>query len=48
LVGNLKGKKPYGRPKRRWEDIRMDIREVRWELWTGFKWLRTESSGVLL
>jgi hypothetical protein len=28
LVGNPEGKKPLGRPRRRWEDgIRMDIRE---------------------
>ena len=29
LVGKPKGKKPMGRPKRRWEDnIKMDIQEV--------------------
>ena len=29
LVGKPKGKKPLGRPGRRWEDIiKMDIREV--------------------
>jgi hypothetical protein len=29
LVGNPEGKKPLGRPRRRWEDgIRMDLREI--------------------
>jgi hypothetical protein len=29
LVGKPKGKRPLGRPKRRWEDgIRMDLREI--------------------
>jgi hypothetical protein len=29
LVGKLKGKRPLGRPRRRWEDgIRMDVREI--------------------
>ena len=31
LVGKLKGKRPYGRPKHRWEDnIKMDLQEVGW------------------
>jgi hypothetical protein len=29
---NLKGKRPLGRPRRRWEDnIRMDLREIGWK-----------------
>jgi len=29
LVGKLEGKRPLGRPRRRWEDnIKMDIQEV--------------------
>jgi hypothetical protein len=29
LMGKPKGKKPLGRPRRRWEDeIRMDFREI--------------------
>jgi hypothetical protein len=32
LVGRLEGRRPLGRPRRRWEDnIKMDIREVGWE-----------------
>ena len=30
LVGKPEGKRPLGRPRRRWEDnIRMDLQEVR-------------------
>jgi hypothetical protein len=32
LVGKPEGKRPLGRPKRRWEDnIRIDLSEIRWE-----------------
>jgi len=27
LVGKLEGRRPLGRPRRRWEDIRMDLQE---------------------
>jgi hypothetical protein len=28
-VGNPEGKRPFGRPRRRWEDnIKMDLREI--------------------
>jgi hypothetical protein len=31
LVGKPEGKRPLGRPRRRWEDgIRMDLRETGW------------------
>jgi hypothetical protein len=31
LVGKPEGKRPLGRPRRRWEDnIKMDIEEVEW------------------
>jgi hypothetical protein len=33
LVGRPEGRRPLGRPRRRWEDnIKMDIREVGWEV----------------
>jgi hypothetical protein len=33
LVGKPEGKRPLGRPKRRWKDgIRMDLREIDWEV----------------
>jgi hypothetical protein len=37
LVGNPKGKRPLGRPKRRWVDnIKMDLREIGWD---GMDWI---------
>jgi hypothetical protein len=27
-VGKLEGKRPLGRPRHRWEDIKMDLQEV--------------------
>jgi hypothetical protein len=37
LVGNLDGRRPLGRPRRRWEDnIKMDLREVGWG---GMDWI---------
>ena len=31
LVGNTEGKRPLGRPRRRWEDnIKMELEEVAW------------------
>jgi hypothetical protein len=36
LVGKPEGKRPLGRPRHRWVDnIRMDIEEVGWVMWTG-------------
>jgi hypothetical protein len=33
LIGKTKGKRPLGKPKRRWKyNIRMDIREIGWEI----------------
>jgi hypothetical protein len=32
-VGKPEGRRPRGRPRRRWEDnIKMDLREVRWRV----------------
>jgi hypothetical protein len=32
LVGKPEGKRPLGRPRRRWEDnIKMDFREIGWD-----------------
>jgi hypothetical protein len=46
LVGRPEGKRPLGRPKRRWEDnIKMDLREI--EI-NGANWLRIGSSGGLV
>jgi hypothetical protein len=48
-VGKPEGKRPLGRPRHRWEyNIRMDIREIGWVVWTGLIWLRIGTSGGLL
>jgi hypothetical protein len=32
LVGKLEGKRPLGRPRRRWVDnIKIDLREIEWD-----------------
>jgi hypothetical protein len=49
LVGKPEGKRPLGRPRRRWEDgIRMDLRETGWGVWIWFDWLKTGTGGELL
>jgi hypothetical protein len=46
LVGRSEGKKPLGRPRRRWEDnIKMDIQEVVCGACTGLIWLRIGTGG---
>jgi hypothetical protein len=37
LVGKPERKRPLGRSRCRWEDIRMDLRRIRWE---GVDWIR--------
>jgi hypothetical protein len=37
LVGNPEGKRPLGRPRRRWEDnVKMVFREIGWD---GMDWI---------
>jgi hypothetical protein len=49
LVGKSEGKRQLGRPRRRWEDnIKMDLREIGWVVWTGLIWFRIGTSGGLL
>jgi hypothetical protein len=46
LMGKPEGKRPLGRPRRRWVvNIKMDLREMGWD---GSIWLRTGTSGGLL
>jgi hypothetical protein len=48
-VGKHEGKESLGRLRRRWEEsIIMDLRETGSEIWTGFMWFRTGTSGGLL
>jgi hypothetical protein len=49
LVGKPEGKRPLGRPRRRWENgIRMDLGEIGLGLRIGFDWLRIGTDGELL
>jgi hypothetical protein len=43
LVGNPEGKRPLGRPRRRWVyNIKMDLREVGWD---GMDWIDLAQDG---
>jgi len=45
IVEKPEGKRPLGRPRRRWEDnIKMDLRKVG-GVGTGWSWLRIETDG---
>jgi hypothetical protein len=49
LVEKREGKRPLGRPRRRWVDnIKMDLGEMGWKMWTRFMLLRKRTSGGLL
>jgi hypothetical protein len=49
LVGKPEGKRPLGRPRRRWVDnIKMDLRVIGLGVWTGLIWLGIGTSGGLL
>jgi hypothetical protein len=49
LVGRPEGKRPLGRPRRRWEiNIKMDLRKIGIDGANWIQWLRTGSSGGLV
>ena len=44
-----KGKRPFGRPRRREKDnMKMGLKEIGWRAWTEFIWVITGRSGRLL
>jgi hypothetical protein len=46
LVGKPEGKRPLGKPKRRWKDnIRMDFKKWDVRVRTGLGWLRIGTFG---
>ena len=48
LVEKPEGKRPLGRPRRRWEEnIKMDLQEVGGVVGTGWSWLRILVSTVM-
>jgi hypothetical protein len=48
LVGQLEGKRPLGRARRKGEIIKMGHKRSRMGRWTGFNWRRAGTSGGLL
>jgi hypothetical protein len=49
FVGKPEGKRPLGTPRHKWEDeIRMDLGETGWKVWSEFSWLRIGTGGGLL
>jgi hypothetical protein len=49
LMGKPEGKRPLGRPRRRWDNgIRMYLRETGLGVWIGFDWPRIGTGGGLL
>jgi hypothetical protein len=49
LVGKPEGRRPLGRPRRRWEEnIKMDLREVGCRVWTGLILFKIGTGGGLL
>jgi hypothetical protein len=48
-LGKHEGSRPLGTPRSRWEDnIKMDLRDVGWEVLTGSISLRIGTGGELL
>ena len=46
LVGKPEGKRPLGRPRRRWEDnIKMDLQELGVVVGPAWSWLRIGTGG---
>jgi len=46
LLGKPEGKRPLGRPRRRWVDnIRMHLQKGDVGIWTGLGWPRIETGG---
>jgi hypothetical protein len=50
LMGKPEGKRPLGRPRRRWGWIILRWILERWDgvMWTGLVWLRIGTGGELL
>jgi len=46
MVRRPEGKRPLGRPRRSWKDnIKIDLQEVGFGVWTGSIWLRIRTVG---
>jgi hypothetical protein len=41
LLGKPEGRKPFGRPRHRWDDgIRINLRDTDWGVKSGFSWIK--------
>jgi hypothetical protein len=45
LVGKPEGKRPLGRPRRRWIILKWMFRKLEGVVGTGWSWLRIEAGG---
>ena len=45
LLGKLEGKRPLGRPRHRWEDIKRNFQEMGCGVLTGSSWLKIGTGG---
>jgi len=49
FIGRPEGRKPLERRRLRWQgNIKMDLTEIGWKLWTGCIWIRVGISGGFL
>jgi hypothetical protein len=48
FVGKPEGKRPLGRPRRRWENIKMNLREIGWGSMDWIHLAQDKTSGGLL
>jgi len=48
LVGKLEGRRPLGRPRRRWIILGLISRRLDVGIWTGLGWPRIETGGERL
>jgi hypothetical protein len=44
-VGKPEGMRPMWRPRLRWENTKVDLRNWDVGVWTGLSWLRIETGG---
>jgi hypothetical protein len=49
LFGKPERKRPFGRPRRRWEGhLKTNLKKVGWGTWTELSWLRIGTGGGCL
>jgi hypothetical protein len=48
IGGKPEERRPLERPVHRWGDVKMNLREQIWVIWTVFIWLKIKASGRFL